>query len=285
MEALGNVNVTCPPLRLINERQLISLRAKRLHLGADEAEIRAWLEPHVGRPLLFFGRMFRRFGRFTTAADDEAFKRRYAAGVRPAREIQAVANAALRNLRAAIRDGGGGQGARYDGSVANGGSAGDDGGRGANRVSGSFDCVHMRRRDFLADHAEENTVAQCAASLPDAPALFSLYASRPPPFRASFVPSPCSPRRHVIAQPLLLAGMRRAPPPSCVSEATRLADRHIARSTSRAMWQKSRRLYLLFGRSLVRAHEQTNACSSPLIDAEALASRQAESSHFRASFL
>jgi len=124
MEALGNVAATCPPLRL-QPGQLRSMKASRYHLGATSDELVRWLAPHANEPLLFFGRMFRRFHRFSVNADDATFRRRYAEGVQPAPEIRAVASRALRTLRSAV--------------------GGD----------GNFDCVHMRRRDFVADHASE----------------------------------------------------------------------------------------------------------------------------------
>eukprot|EP00322_Chrysochromulina_rotalis_P001838 CAMPEP_0115889040 /NCGR_PEP_ID=MMETSP0287-20121206/32618_1 /TAXON_ID=412157 /ORGANISM="Chrysochromulina rotalis, Strain UIO044" /LENGTH=306 /DNA_ID=CAMNT_0003345743 /DNA_START=149 /DNA_END=1066 /DNA_ORIENTATION=+ len=121
---LGNVAATCPPLRL-QPGQLRSMKASRYHLGATSDELVRWLAPHANEPLLFFGRMFRRFHRFSVNADDATFRRRYAEGVQPAPEIRAVASRALRTLRSAV--------------------GGD----------GNFDCVHMRRRDFVADHASE----------------------------------------------------------------------------------------------------------------------------------
>lgn len=124
MEALGNVAATCPPLQLPASR-LRQMRARRYHLGASSEELAAWLAPYSNERLLYFGRMFRRFHRFTDAAQDVAFRRRYADGVQPAPEIRAAAARALRTLRDA---------------------AGGD---------GSYDCVHMRRRDFVSDHAAE----------------------------------------------------------------------------------------------------------------------------------
>ena len=56
LEALGNVNATCPPLTLPTA-QLVATTAAGYHLGADEAQIRAWLSPHAHRPLLYFARM------------------------------------------------------------------------------------------------------------------------------------------------------------------------------------------------------------------------------------
>jgi hypothetical protein len=141
LEALGNVNETCPVLRLPDSaQQLVARRARRFHLGMDEMELRAWLRPYEAEPLLLFGRAFRRFGRFATPAGEADFRRRYAAGVQPAPEIRAAASRALKALRAAA-------------AAASGG--GDR--------SGRFDCIHMRRRDFVADHAEEESVEQYAA--------------------------------------------------------------------------------------------------------------------------
>lgn len=133
MEALGNVEETCPPLRLEAPSQLVAMRARRYHLGADEAELRAWLAPHAERPILYFGRMFRRFRRFASVGSQEAFDRRYAAGVQPSPAIKDAADRALKALRALV--------------------GGD----------GHFDCVHMRRRDFVADHVEEESVEDYAA--------------------------------------------------------------------------------------------------------------------------
>ena len=133
LEALGTMNATCPSLRL-PAGQLRSIRATKYHLGASETELAKWLAPLAHEPLLYFGRMFRRFGRFSSPRMHEAFRARYAAAVQPAPEIRAVAEEALRALRAL----GGG--------------------------SGAFDCVHMRRRDFVADHAaEERGVDEYAA--------------------------------------------------------------------------------------------------------------------------
>ncbi len=134
LEALGNVAATCPPLEL-PQAQLRSMRARRFHLGASSDELAAWLAPHAHEPLLYFGRMFRRFHRFADGAQEAAFRRRYAEGVQPAPEIRAAAARALRALREAV--------------------AGD----------GTFDCVHMRRRDFVADHAQDEvSVEQYAAT-------------------------------------------------------------------------------------------------------------------------
>ena len=83
LESLGNVRATCPPLTL-PPGQLVATTAGGFHLGADEAQLRAWLAPHAHRPLLYFARMFRRFRRFTDARSHDAFLARYAAGVRPA---------------------------------------------------------------------------------------------------------------------------------------------------------------------------------------------------------
>lgn len=145
LEALGNVNETCPPLRLPSA-QLVARRARRYHLGMDESELRSWLAPYSREPLLYFGRAFRRFGRFSKAADEAAFRQRYAAGVQPAPEIRVAAERALQSLRAAAAV-----------RAAAGKSA-----HGGRRAEG-FDCVHMRRRDFIADHAEEVGVEQYAA--------------------------------------------------------------------------------------------------------------------------
>ena len=81
LERLGNVNETCPPLQL-RPGQLRTLKAKHFHLGASEAELRAWLAPHAHEPLLYFGRMFRRFHRFTSAEQHADFTRRFAWGAR-----------------------------------------------------------------------------------------------------------------------------------------------------------------------------------------------------------
>ena len=131
MEKLGNVNTTCPPLQL-GAGQLRAHLARRLHLGASEEELRAWLAPLEHEPLIFFGRMFRRFWRFSLPSAHSEFQRRYREGVQAAPEIRAIASYALRSLRETV------------------------GGNGA------FHCVHMRRRDFLADHAEELSVDEYA---------------------------------------------------------------------------------------------------------------------------
>ena len=130
LERLGNVNETCPPLQL-RAGQLRTLEAKHFHLGASEAELRAWLAPHAHEPLLYFGRMFRRFHRFTSAEQHADFTRRFAWGVQPAPEIRAVAAQALQRLRRAV--GGGG-----------------------------FNCVHMRRCARGADHTDEQSVDEYA---------------------------------------------------------------------------------------------------------------------------
>ena len=113
LEKLGNVNETCPPLQL-RPGQLRTLKAKHFHLGASEAELRAWLAPHAHEPLLYFGRMFRRFHRFSSAQHHADFSRRFAWGVQPAPEIRTVAAQALQRLRNAVG-------------------------------GGAFNCVHMRR--------------------------------------------------------------------------------------------------------------------------------------------
>ena len=136
LEALGNVNETCPPLSL-PPNQLITTTASGYHLGASESQIRSWLAPYSHEPLLYFARMFRRFQRFSSETDHNAFLERYAKGVRPAPDIQAVANEALTSLRTKISNNFGGVAA--------------------------FDCVHMRRRDFIADHKEEESIEQYAA--------------------------------------------------------------------------------------------------------------------------
>ena len=147
LEALGNVNTTCPPLSLPSG-QLIAMRAKHYHLGADEGELREWLRPHAHRPLLYFARMFRRFGHFDKKDADAAFSKRYAEAVQPAPEIREVAARALKAVREATKV----EAAAQEGSA--GKSVAD---------APLFDCVHMRRRDFVADHAEEESVAAYAA--------------------------------------------------------------------------------------------------------------------------
>ena len=124
MEALGNVDETCPPLRL-PRGQLRAMRARRYHLGASSDELVRWLAPYASEPLLYFARMFRRFHRFSDATQHDAFQRKYALAVIPAPEIRAVASRALVRLRTSVG------------------------------TDGRFDCVHMRRRDFVADHAKE----------------------------------------------------------------------------------------------------------------------------------
>ena len=42
LESLGNVAATCPPLDLPSS-QLVATTASGYHLGADEAQLRAWL--------------------------------------------------------------------------------------------------------------------------------------------------------------------------------------------------------------------------------------------------
>ena len=147
LEALGNVNTTCPPLSLPTG-QLIAMRARHYHLGADEGELREWLRPHAHRPLLYFARMFRRFGHFDNKNADAAFSERYAEAIQPAPEIRDVALRALKAVREAAKAEAGAQ----DGSA--GRSLAD---------APLFDCVHMRRRDFIADHAEEESVTAYAA--------------------------------------------------------------------------------------------------------------------------
>lgn len=71
---------------------------------------------------------FRRFWRFRDAAEHASFVARYSTGVQAAPQIRTVASLALRTLR----------------SLAGG--------------DGTFDCVHMRRRDFVADHTEEESI-------------------------------------------------------------------------------------------------------------------------------
>ena len=79
-------------------------RSSRIDLGPTSAQ--AWLAPHAHEPLLYFGRMFRRFWRFSSAARHEDFQRRFAWGVQPAPEIRAVAAQALQILRSSIGGGG-----------------------------------------------------------------------------------------------------------------------------------------------------------------------------------
>ena len=88
--------------------------AARFHLGASDEELQAWLRPYEDEPLLYFGRMFRRFWRFASPNRHEDFQRRFAWGVQPAPEIRAVAAQALQILRNSIG-------------------------------GGAFNCVHMRR--------------------------------------------------------------------------------------------------------------------------------------------
>jgi len=130
MESQGKVNTTCPQL-LLPAGQLRTIVAKYYHLGASEAQLIEWVAPFQQQRLLYFGRMFRRFSRFSSPAQQAEFSRRFQAGVQAAPPIRAVAAQALLALR---------------------------------RLAGhSFDCIHMRRRDFLADHAgEEATVEEYA---------------------------------------------------------------------------------------------------------------------------
>lgn len=113
--------------------QLVTVRASESHLGASEAQLRQWLQPYAKEPLLLLGRAFRRFFRFESDAEHLAFRARLLEGLRAAPQIRAAAEASLGRLRAMA-------GPR-----------------------GRFDCVHMRRRDFLADHAgEEVSVGEYA---------------------------------------------------------------------------------------------------------------------------
>jgi len=99
---------------LAQDGRLRKLLASRFHLGASEDELRAWLAPYEAEPLLYFGRMFRRFWRFASPERHDDFQRRFAWGVQPAPEIRAVAAESLQTLRTAIG-------------------------------GGAFNCVHMRR--------------------------------------------------------------------------------------------------------------------------------------------
>ena len=74
--------------------------------------------------------VFRRFHRFTNHEVDAAFKIQYGQGVQPAPEIRVAASQTLHNLYVLL-----GEGVK-------------------------FDCVHMRRRDFVADHAAEELSVQ-----------------------------------------------------------------------------------------------------------------------------
>ncbi|KAL1511953.1 hypothetical protein AB1Y20_005233 [Prymnesium parvum] len=152
MEARGKVNATCPPLA-VEPSRLHTHLAAGFHLGATDAELLTWLAPFHAEPLLFFGRMFRRFWRFTSPRDHAAFVERFEQGVQPAPEIRAAAAATLRALRAATAP------------------------------AAAFNCVHMRRRDFLADHeGEEVSVREYARK-----ARLRLHAAELPLFLASDV--------------------------------------------------------------------------------------------------
>ena len=148
LEARGATNETCPPLPL-GPGQLRAHLASGRHLGATEMELRRWLEPEAESPLLLFGRMFRRFGRFDSPWAHAAFERRIALGLRPSPEVRIAASSALRILQDAVAAGAGG------------GSNFSESGAGSMRppterwVAPDFDCVHMRRRDFIVDHAAD----------------------------------------------------------------------------------------------------------------------------------
>ena len=84
-------------------------------------------------------RVARNAAAVSDAATQRAFDERYANGVRPAPAIRAAAAQALAALRA-------------NASAFSGGGADGE----------TFDCVHMRRRDFVADHKEEVSVEEYA---------------------------------------------------------------------------------------------------------------------------
>ncbi|KAL3911439.1 MAG: hypothetical protein SGPRY_008691 [Prymnesium sp.] len=132
MERRGKDNATCPPLH-IQPSRLHTRLASGFHLGETDSQLLEWLAPFSSQRLIFFGRMFRRFWRFESPTMQADFNRRLEWGVRPAPEIRAAAASTLRAVRAAAGGWGG------------------------------FDCVHMRRRDFLADHqGEEVSVGEYA---------------------------------------------------------------------------------------------------------------------------